>query len=172
MGRTVAINQVSVVWKPAGDSDQTASGTNRIGETMSDQDQRYWEKRFVDAFVVNIRRPRYKTCLPMENDRWKVLDRLNHCNDFDPKLMTELKGGETQPDRLEEILVDMGASGDCWLMSASDALDGRHCPISEGASLVAGADNGTVMICPPRPVALYRPEASEMALYLLKPTKS
>lgn len=138
---------------------------------MSDRDQRYWEKRFVDAFVMNIRRPRYKTCLPSAEDRWKVLSRLDHCSDFDPKFMTELKGAETQPDRLEEILIEAGASGDCWLMSASDALDGRHRPLDEGASLVASADEGTVMICPPKPVAIYRPEASELTLYLLTSAK-
>lgn len=131
-------------------------------------DQRTWEKRFVNAFVLNIKRPRYKTCLPDEKMRSGVLDRLNHCKDFDPDHMTRLNGHSASAEGLQEILADEGVAELCWLMSDDEALDGCNCSIAEGAEIVAHANWGSVMICPPRPIAIYRPEASEMALYLLK----
>ncbi len=131
-------------------------------------DQRTWEKRFVNAFVRNIRRPRYKTCLPDETMRSGVLERLNHSNDFDPDHMTRLEGQSASVDGLQALLAAEGVAELCWLMSDDDALDGQNCSVTEGTQLVASANWGTVMICPPRPIAIYRPEASEMALYLLK----
>ena len=131
-------------------------------------DQRHWEKKFVDRYVVNIRRPRYKTCLPSEGNRWSALRRLDHCDDFDPRRMSKLQGDAVFAEGLRELLESEGVNDECWLMSADDEIDGRNCSLVEGVELVTVADSGTVLICPPRPIAVYRPEASEMALYLLK----
>lgn len=131
-------------------------------------DQAHWEARFVNRFVVKQRQPRYKTCLPNEKDRHSALERLNHkMEDFEADRIRKLTGLESQAENILKLLQGEKVDGECWILSSDPALDGRKLALDVAVGLVASADWGTVMICPPKPIAIYRPEAPS-SLYLLK----
>ena len=130
-------------------------------------DREVWEGRFIDAFVRKSKRPRYKKLLSKPQSRSKILDRLNHGADLDLDRAIELVGDQKSPGGLVRVLSKHKTDDRCWLMSDETELDGRLLPIRQAAELTAGAFFGTVMICPPRPIAVYRPEASEGGLFLI-----
>lgn len=129
-------------------------------------DRETWENKFVDAFVVKSKRTRYKELLNKPKSRTKILDRLNHGDDLEFGRAVELVGRESLPEHFIQRLRAYEVDDHCWLISDDPQLDLKSLPISEAADLTARAFLGTVMICPPLPVAVFRPEASEGTLYL------
>ena len=126
----------------------------------------FWEARFIDAFVGKSKRSRYKNLLGDPRSRGKILDRLNHNADLDFGRGNELVGRQAQPEQLIELLSTYKIDAQCWLISDDPELDCKYLPISQAAELTVTAFFGTIMICPPRPIAVFRPEASEQKMYL------
>ncbi len=129
-------------------------------------DREFWEAKFVDTFISKVRRPRYKEALNSPKNRYKILDRLNHGPDLDFSRGRALSGNQASAEPLLERLRSLRVEPHCWLISDDPELDGVLMPLQEVAKRTLSADWGTVMICPPKPVAVYRPEASEKSLYL------
>lgn len=129
-------------------------------------DRNYWEAKFVDAFVLKSKRSRYKKLLRDPRKRFKILDRLNHNADLDFSHGVELAGRETLPALLIQKLSTYDIDDQCWLISDDSNLDCKLLPTREAAELTVEADWGTIMICPPNPIAVYRAEAPETKLYL------
>ena len=129
-------------------------------------DLRFWEERFVDAYVTETKRSRYKQLLKNPKKRRKILDRLNHCADFEFEKAVRLTGAQSFADHVMQELFSHNIEAHCWLISYDSDLDGKRLPVRQAACLTTMADWGTVMICPPKPVAVYRAEASESALFL------
>ncbi len=130
------------------------------------EDRNYWEAKFVDAYVTKSKRSRYKKLLRNPTKRRKILDRLNHNADLDYEKAIRLSGAQAFSDELITKLSTYKIDAQCWLISDDSQLDGRLLPIREACELTAGADWGTIMICPPKPIAVYRAEDSETGLYL------
>lgn len=129
-------------------------------------DRNFWEAKFVDAFVLKSKRSRYKKLLRDPGKRNKILDRLNHNADLDFSQGVELAGRHAFSALLIQKLSTYNIDDQCWLISDDSDLDCRLLPMREAAELTADADWGTIMICPPNPIAVYRAEAPETKLYL------
>lgn len=126
----------------------------------------FWEAKFVDAFVTKPKRSRYKRFLSDPRKREKILDRLNHNADLDFSQCVELTGRQTSADQLVQRLSTYDVEAQCWLISDDSELDGELLPLREAVELTAGANWGTIMICPPKPIAIYRAEPPDKCLYL------
>ena len=126
----------------------------------------FWEARFIDTFVTKSKRSRYKKFLRDSRKRDKILDRLNHNADFDFSQAIKLSGNAALPWQLVQKLQTYKVDAQCWLISDDSELDCKLLPLSQGAELTASAEWGTIMICPQKPIVVYRPEASEGSLYL------
>lgn len=129
-------------------------------------DRSYWEAKFVDVFVLEAKRSRYKKLLRNPRKRGKILDRLNHNADLDFSQGVELIGKEAFSAQLIEKLLAYDIDEECWLISDDSDLDCKLLPMREAAELTAEANWGTIMICPPKPIVVYRAEVSERSLYL------
>lgn len=131
-------------------------------------DQERWESAFVDRFVLESKRARYHSFLRNAKKRAKLLDRLNHCPDFDFARAVALEGRLTLPQGLQALLASERIDGLCRIMSDEARIDAHCCPVGEGAQLTASADFGTVMICQEGAIAVYRPEAPARQLHLFR----
>lgn len=129
-------------------------------------DRNFWETRFVDAFVTKSKRVRYKKFIRDPGKRDKILDRLNHNADLDFDRGIQLAGSHGLSQQLIQKLSDCEIETHCWLISDDPELDCKLLAVGDAAELTANADWGTVMICPPRPIAVYRAEAPVKSLYL------
>jgi hypothetical protein len=126
-------------------------------------DKSLWEAKFVDTFILTEKRSRYKTLLSNPRKRNKILDRLNHNADLDFKKATEVKPYvSTLMKALEGYVID----DYCWMISDHPDIDGRNLPTSEAIELTIDATWGTIMICPPKPIAVFREEAPLENLFL------
>jgi len=126
-------------------------------------DRSLWETKFVDAFVLKQKRSRYKTFLSNLRKRNKFLDRLNHNADFDFDKAIEIK---PLVKILMKALEDYRIEKYCWMISDHSEIDGQLLPISQAIELTVDATWGTIMICPPKPIAVFREEAPLENLYL------
>lgn len=129
-------------------------------------DREFWETRFVDAFVTKQKRSRYTRLLSVPRKRHKILDLLNHNADLDYSQSVELAGKHASSEQLIQKLSTYEIDTQCWMISDDSDLDGKRLPVCEAVELTTGGDWGTIMICPPRPIAVYRSEASDRCLYL------
>ena len=129
-------------------------------------DRNYWEVKFVDAYVMKSKRSRYKKLLGNPTKRGKILDRINHNADLDYEKAIRLSGAQAFSSQLIRKLSAFEIDAQCWLISDDPELDGKLLQMREASELTAGADWGTIMICPPKPIAVYRAEAPETSLYL------
>jgi hypothetical protein len=118
----------------------------------------YWEQRFVKRYIQNVRQERYLTFLTNEKRRYKILHRLAHQLDYDRSKATSLHKQYHFSGRLFDLLKDQGISQVCYLMSASSDLDGSELDIETGIWELQGSQFGALLIFPPRPIALYKPE--------------
>ncbi len=126
-------------------------------------DRSLWEVKFVDAFVLKQKRSRYKALLSNPRKRNKILDRLNHNADLDFGKAIEI---EPLITTLNGALEGYRVGDHCWMISDHSELDGQLLPTSQAIELMIDATWGTIMICPPKPIAVFREEAPLEHLYL------
>ena len=117
-----------------------------------------WEEKFVRAYVVKSKRERYLSHLKSSKHRPKILNRLNHALDYDSRLATNLAKSHRTDQSLIDLLTVRGVSGNCFLMADDQKLDGAELSLEEGVSELTICYDGAVLICPPKPIALYKPE--------------
>ena len=122
---------------------------------MADVD--FWERRFVEAYVERSTRGRYLEMLKGPKRRQKVLDRLNHNPGFDFSKARDL--GSIDADGLTALLGSLRVEPTGFLMADGSELDGRELRIELAVQELVGTHWGAVLICPPKPIAVYREEA-------------
>ena len=122
---------------------------------MADVD--FWERRFVEAYVERSTRERYLEMLKGRKRRQKLLDRLNHNPGFDFSKARDL--GSIDADGLAALLDSLHVEPTGHLMADGSELDGRELRIELAARELTRTPWGAVLICPPKPVAIYREES-------------
>lgn len=120
------------------------------------------EKATIRAFVAPPRRTRWLEQLASPKRRRGFLDCLNHCRDIDERYATPLPSNAD----VVSILRANGAQSTCYILSATDSLDGRELPLAEAVVEAASGGWGTILSCIPGQLAYYYDECGERRLLL------
>jgi hypothetical protein len=125
-----------------------------------------WEQSFVETFVSKRKRERYLGFLSNPKHRSKFLHDLNNGVDVEPSLAREVLHSDRSKAGLRRLLQSSGASGTVHLMALQHELDGCDAPLEDAIDLVLTSSWGVLLICPPRPVVLYKTEDPGTLLFL------
>jgi len=117
------------------------------------------EIEIVNTFLIRAKRERYVEFLSSKKGRTKFLEKLYHFADFDPTCLAELSGLSNSADGLVAELRSRGATGQCYVMSVSEELDGVTRPIEDVIREVFASVEGTIVCCVPGMLAYYEGEA-------------
>jgi hypothetical protein len=107
------------------------------------------EIALVNAFILPARRPRFTKFLSEPEHRPKVLKRLYHLRDLDPRFLVEIQPSDQNSKAIAALLTERGARGQCHLISTDDELDGRDLPLLEALDQIIGFGQGTLVSCIP-----------------------
>lgn len=118
----------------------------------------YWEKQFVRRFVVSSRQERYLELLKGPKRRAKFLDELNHNLAYDKAKARVLPPQYKEPEALLSLLASMHVGATCYLLADGNELDGRELRVELAVPEFLFNHWGAVMICPPKPIAIYKEE--------------
>jgi hypothetical protein len=110
------------------------------------------EEATIRAFIVSHRRLRYLEQMTEPKRRARLLNRLNHCRDFDPRFATPTSGVSAAD------LIGLGAPQRCHLISSSAKLDGREMLLEEALWEAGSCGLGTIVCCLPGRLAFFRDE--------------
>jgi hypothetical protein len=120
------------------------------------------EEATVRAFISRPRRPRWLESLVSMDRRARFLDRLNHCQDFDERYVKSLPSNAD----VVAILKAGGAPASCYVVSATEALDGRELPLVQAVEEASQGGRGTIISCLPGQLAYYYDECGERRFLL------
>ena len=126
------------------------------------------EEQTIAAFILKERQDRYRFLLGNSDPRKRAkgLDRLNHCADLDPRYATWLPGNTD----VVRLLRREGSPGEVYVISNTDAIDGKMLPLEEAIDEAEDGGWGTIISCIPGQLAYYRGEEGEgRALLKRKP---
>jgi hypothetical protein len=118
----------------------------------------YWERRFIEDFVVPKRRDRYLQFLGSKKNRHKALDRLNHTLDFDRERARLIPGAMRTTNGLLTLLKEYNVRDTCHVLADDAEEDGAEMRLEAAVDFLVGHPWGVVLICPPAPVAIYKEE--------------
>jgi hypothetical protein len=126
------------------------------------------ELAFIEAFIAEERRERYRMLLANPRRRREILDRLNHVllDDLRADVRREPLTGATA-EGLSKRLWSQGAPDTVHLISDDGSLDGRDMPLGDALRDLLTTDWGAVACCSNR-LAVYRPEAPQNAYLLIR----
>ena len=85
------------------------------------------EEATIRAFFSPLRRSRWLESLASPKRRNKILDKLNHCQDFDHRFVTLL----SSKTDVVSLLDSLGAPKSCYVISSTLTLDGCELELSE-----------------------------------------
>jgi hypothetical protein len=114
------------------------------------------EEQTIKAFMLKERRDRYLSFLGNNKRRKEVLDRLNHCKDFDERFMQWLPSNAD----IVNILLKAGSPSEVYVISDS-SLDGKIMPLSDAIHETSMTGSGTIVSCIPGKLAYYYDEGGE-----------
>lgn len=120
------------------------------------------EEATIRAFILPERRPRYLEQMSIPKRRARFRNRLNHCNDLDPRFATAARNITAAELR------GQGAPEHCHLISGSTELDGREMPLAEALQELDFLYFGTLVCCVPGRLAYYRGECGEREFLLVR----
>ena len=119
----------------------------------------HWESHFIDAYIVKRKRDRYHSFLTGAKHRKKLLDRLNHALDYDPSHATRLDPSLRGADALIVFLQQRNVDSNiCCLMADGNANDATAMTLAQAVGELLDNHWGAVIICPPKPIAVYKEE--------------
>ena len=118
----------------------------------------YWEQQFVRKYAARAKQARYLSLLKGKTSRRKFLECLNHTFDFDSRWAVELAHAEHFEPGLLRLLRARQVAETCYVMADGRESDGRELPLELGIHELCTNWFGTVLICPPIPIAVYRCE--------------
>ena len=130
----------------------------------------YWEHQLVTKYVIKPKQERYLTLLKGKKHRQKFLDQLNHKFDLDPRYATELAPAHQSVEGLHSLLRSRYVGSTCYLVADGNENDGREMQLSSGVSTLLGNHWGAILICPPKPIVVYKEEAPGRLVLLEVPT--
>ena len=116
----------------------------------------------IRAFVAPPRRARWLESLASPKRRQRFLDHLNHCRDIDERYATPLPSNAD----IVAILNANGAPTTCYLLSATETLDGRELPLAEAVAQAEFGGWGTLLSCIPGQLAYYYDECGQRRMLL------
>ena len=120
-------------------------------------DKAVWEERFVRAYIAKTRQNRYLTFLKGKK-RQHILNRLNHSLDLDDRKAEVLDKRHRSASALTGLLRDQRVADTCFLIADGSEYDGCELPLDQGVDALLNNFFGAVLICPPKPIALYKTE--------------
>jgi hypothetical protein len=115
------------------------------------------EDKTVSSFILKEKRHRYRHILTTPKKRGTGLDRLNHCDDFDPRYANWLPSNAD----IVGILKKDGSPSQVYLISAETSLDGSTLSLPEAVEAAAMGGWGTIVSCIPSKLAYYYDECGE-----------
>ena len=118
----------------------------------------YWEAEFIRRFIVADKQERYLSLLKGRKRRAKFLDELNHNLAYDKTKSRILEAKYKQPKNLLSLLTSMHVAATCYLIADSNSFDGEELTIELAVPEFLNNHFGALMICPPKPVVVYKEE--------------
>ena len=128
-----------------------------------------WERHLIDRFVLRSKRERYLELLKGPKHRQKILERLNHAFDYDPAYATLLDAACKTEQGLRDLLRRRHVADTCWLMADGNAHDGHELRLEHGITELLRNHWGAVLLCPPKPIAVYKTEDPADVFLLERP---
>lgn len=123
----------------------------------------------ITLFIQRSRRERYEQQLRTPKNRHKFLERLPHFKDWDESVVVALPGGEQSARAIVKKLEELGAGGECWIVSPTKRWDARALPLGDAINTVVGMNDGSVVSCVPGVLAYY--EGEELGMRLISIAK-
>ncbi|AMV34419.1 hypothetical protein VN12_20005 [Pirellula sp. SH-Sr6A] len=120
------------------------------------------EESLIRSFIQPARRLRWLQCLQSANKRGRMLDRLNHCRDFDTRFTSALSPNV----HVQDVLAARNAPKTCYVLSANDSIDGREMELSDAIEQAKLGGWGTLIGCIPNRLAYYFDECGERQMLL------
>ncbi|MBI3828808.1 MAG: hypothetical protein HY291_04785 [Planctomycetes bacterium] len=125
----------------------------------------YWEKLFVEAYIVKSKRERYLAFLKGRKHRKKILERLNHSLDYDESKACLLDAPYRAVDSLISLLRRHYVADTCYLVADGNRFDGRELRLELAVPELLQNSWGALIICPLQgkqllgtPIAVYKEE--------------
>jgi len=109
-------------------------------------------------FATKDRQERYLALLKGRKHRSKFLDLLNHDFAYDRAKATILPAAYKEPEPLISLLAANYVNPTCHLIADSNEFDGKELRIEFAVSEFLNNCFGALMICPPKPIVLYKDE--------------
>ncbi|HEV7701346.1 MAG TPA: hypothetical protein VGO43_14035 [Pyrinomonadaceae bacterium] len=106
------------------------------------------ETAFVEAFVVPDKRVRYRELLA-SGKRGKLTAKLDHTRDLDIGMARSIAPDNQDADSILRMLLDLGASQTCHVISSDSRLDGQEMDLAAVLVDIVGHGNATFVSCIP-----------------------
>ena len=116
-------------------------------------------------FVTREKRQRYRELLQTPSGRRKLLDRLNHNNDFDPRYLRRF-ANDVSADRIEASLRGHGAQDTCHVFSTIAAIDGKELRLRDALWETVSRNTGSMLSCIPGRLGYFESEDFERFLLI------
>ena len=131
-----------------------------------------WEQYFIETFALKQKRERYMGFLSNPKRRAKLIYEVNNGLELEPSFATEVPHSERTKAGLSRLLKASGALENAHVMALQHELDGHDVPLEDAIGVVLSSSWGVALICPPRPVVLYKAEnPGGMTLLLAPPSR-
>ena len=122
------------------------------------------ETALVNAFVLRERRARVIELLRNPRRRIKVLNRLYHFRDLDPRFLVSVPPARQRADAIAALLAERGAPAECHLISTNRELDGQNLPLGVALAQIVGVGDGTLVSCVPGRLGYFEGEDERFIL--------
>ena len=116
------------------------------------------EEKLFKAFIVPERRGRYLSLLKSAKKRTKLVNRLPHCHDIDPRYSRLVPVHLQTSEEIYSLLAAEGAPQTCHVVSELGDVDGRDMPLLEALDAVVASGMGTLLSCIAGKLAYYEGE--------------
>ncbi len=125
------------------------------------------EKALIQKFADKRRVDRYKALLKGPKHRKKFLDLLNHNFEYNHERIVELEKTISTSDQLLTFLKNKYVNTTCFLVADQNSKDGRELRLESGVEELIENYWGAILICPPKPIVIYKSEASSECTVLM-----
>lgn len=118
------------------------------------------EKSIINAFIIKGKRQRTLELLTNPKRRDKILDLLNHFDDFDPRVTKKIPANQQNIEDILKTLKDKGAPLHCYIISSNRDLDQKRLKLQDALKLIFASFQGSVLSCIPGKLGYYEGEMS------------